>query len=55
MNKSIWIVIGFLALAAAWIMRIVGGNSSHLSELRDFWWIPLPLALICFLIAMKKK
>jgi hypothetical protein len=55
MNKVLLLVLGFLALAAAWAMRIVGANSSHLSELREYWWIPLPLALICFLVAMKKS
>ena len=55
MNKTILIIIGFVALIAAGAMRIVGGNSSHLSELRDYWWIPLPVALVCFLAAMKKK
>ena len=55
MNKIVLVVIGFIFLIGAWVMRIVGGNSSHLSELREYWWIPLPLGLLCFLIAMKKK
>jgi hypothetical protein len=55
MNKILLLVIGFLALGAAWAMRIIGGRSSHLSELREYWWVPLPLGLVCFLAASKKK
>ena len=55
MNKIFLLIAGFLALGAAWAMRIVGGRSSHLSELRDYWWAPLPLALICFLAAARGK
>jgi hypothetical protein len=32
-------------------MYMMGKNSSHLTELKDFWWYPLPLAVICFLVA----
>lgn len=55
MSKSFLLIIGFLALGAAWAMRIIGGRSSHLTELREYWWTPLPLALICFLAASRKK
>ncbi len=55
MNNTLLLIVGFLALGSAWAMRIIGGNSSHLSELRDYWWVPLPLALICFLAASGKK
>lgn len=55
MNNTLLLIVGFLALGSAWAMRIIGGNSSHLSELRDYWWIPLPLALIYFLAASGKK
>lgn len=53
MNKTIFLIIGVLSLAAAAAMRILGNKSSHLSELQEFWWIPLPLALICFIIASR--
>ena len=55
MNKNFLLIVGFLALGAALAMRIIGGNSSHMSELQDYWWVPLPLALICFLAASRKK
>lgn len=54
MNKTFLLILGFLALAASVAMRILGNKSSHLSELQQYWWIPLPLALLCFLGAGKK-
>ena len=54
-KKTIFTVIGLLALVAAAGMYYMGKNSSHLSELEDFWWYPLPLAVICFLAAGAKK
>lgn len=51
MNKKLFfVVIGVLAIIASIVMYIMGKNSSHLTELKDFWWYPLPLAVICFLI-----
>jgi hypothetical protein len=56
MNKKIIFgTVGALALIAAAVMYKVGNNSSHLSELKDFWWVPLPLAIICFLVAASSK
>ena len=56
MNKKvIFGVIGVLALIASAAMYKIGRSSSHLSELKDFWWYPLPLAVICFLVAGSKK
>ena len=50
-KKAVFGVIGVLAVIAAIVMYRAGKNSSHLSELKDFWWYPLPLAAICFLVA----
>jgi hypothetical protein len=56
MNKKMFFgTVGILAVIASIVMYIVGGNSSHLSELKQFWWYPLPLAVICFLVAGAKK
>lgn len=56
MNKQLFFGIsGFIAVIASIVMYKMGKNSSHLSELKDFWWYPLPLAVICFLIAGAKK
>jgi hypothetical protein len=56
MNKqSVLIVVGLLALVASVAMYVIGGNSSHLTELKQFWWIPLPIAIICFVAAGSSK
>ena len=50
-KKAVFGTIGVLAVVAAIAMYMMGKNSSHLSELKDSWWYPLPLAVICFLVA----
>ena len=54
MNKNILLGIGGLAILAAVIMYLVGKDSSHLSELADFFWVPLPLAVVCIAGGMMK-
>ena len=54
-KKMVFGIIGILAVIASVVMYKMGKNSSHLSELKNFWWYPLPLAVICFLIAGAKK
>lgn len=48
-------IIGVLCLVAGGVMYIIGNNSSHLSELKDFFWVPLPLGILLLLIPNKKK
>ena len=55
MNKKFLSVLGSLCIIASALMYFIGKDSSHLSELKDYWWIPLPLAVLCFLIAGRKK
>ncbi|MEP6700669.1 MAG: hypothetical protein ABJA85_05115 [Bacteroidota bacterium] len=54
-KKAVFGIIGVLALVASAVMYKVGHSSSHLSELKSFWWVPLPLAIICFLVAGSSK
>jgi len=53
-KKNILVIVGILAIIASIVMNRMG-NDSHLTELKDYWWYPLPLALICFLAAGAKK
>jgi hypothetical protein len=55
MNKKVAFVIGLLAAVAAAGMFIVGSNSSHMSELKQFWWTPAIIAIVCFIIAGSAK
>jgi hypothetical protein len=54
MSKNILLVVAVLAIAASIFMKVMARNS-HLTELASYWWIPLPLALICLIFAGSKK
>lgn len=54
MNKTLLLVLAVLALAASIGMKVMSKDSA-LTELEDFWWIPLPLALILLILANKKS
>jgi hypothetical protein len=54
MNKNVLNVIGILALAAAIGMKVMSRNA-RTTELSSYWWIPIPLALICFIAAAAGK
>lgn len=55
MKRNAFFILGFLCVIASFAMYMVGKNSANLSELSDFWWIPLPLGAILLLVATKKK
>lgn len=42
-----------LALVASIAMYFIGGDSGNLTELRDLFWLPLPLAVILYLVGQK--
>lgn len=52
--KQVFSIIGSLALIASIVMFVVGSNSGHLTELKDFFWIPLILSAVSFMAANKK-
>ena len=54
-KKTIYGVLGVLCIVAAIAMYMIGKDSSHLSELKDFWWIPLPLGALLLLLASRTK
>jgi magnesium-transporting ATPase (P-type) len=54
-KKTVFGIIAVIAIIASVAMYKVGHSSSHLSELKDFWWTPLPLAAICLLIVVSSK
>ena len=55
MNKNIASLIAGLAFVASGIMYVVGSGSSHLSELADLFWIPIPLGIAALIVALKKN
>ncbi len=54
-KKTVFGTIGILAVIASIAMYVIGGNSSHLTELKDFWWAPLIVAAICLAVAGSSK
>ncbi len=54
-NKKVLTILGALCFATAAAMYVIGSNSSHLTELKDFFWVPLPLGLLLLIIAGRKK
>ena len=56
MSKSmLWTIVASIALAASIGMYQQGENNPNLSELKNFWYIPLPFAFIAFQIGQKHR
>jgi hypothetical protein len=55
MVRKIAFSLSSLCIVASGVMYNIGTNSSHLSELGDLFWLPLPLAAVSFLVGLKKK
>jgi len=55
MNKTVSIIIAIVAFLASGLMYYFGSESSHLSELMDFYYYPLPLGVIGLIGAFKKN
>jgi hypothetical protein len=47
-------MIAAICFIAAGIMYYVGNDSSHLSELADFFYIPIPLGIIALIVGSQK-
>ena len=52
--KVFLIILAVLCFGASIAMYIIGNDSSHLSELKDFWFIPLPLGTFALIGAFRK-
>jgi len=55
MNKPVLFIIAALCIIGAVTMYLIGSESSHLSELKDFWYLPLPLGLVALFAAVRKN
>ena len=51
-KKGLLIALGLLCILASIVMYTVGGDSGNLTELRDTFWIPLPLGALSLLVGM---
>jgi uncharacterized membrane protein len=54
-KKTMFYAIGLLCMLAALAMYVIGKNSGHLSELKDFFWVPIPLGIILLITASKRN
>ena len=52
-KEKIWSIVGGLLIGLSAAMYVIGGESGHLTELRDFFFAPLPFAAIAFGISTK--
>lgn len=53
MKKAyLFLILGILSLVASLVMYQVGSNSSHLSELKDYFYVPLPLGIMAIVGAI---
>ncbi len=55
MSKTIYFIIAAVAIIANIAMYVIGNDSSHLSELKDFWYVPSPLAIGALIGAFRNK
>jgi hypothetical protein len=55
MNIKLAGVLSGLCFAAAVAMYFIGKDSSHLSELKDFFWVPIPLGIIALVLYYKNR
>jgi len=53
MNKVVSVILSILCFVASFVMYKIGSTSSHLTELLDFFWMPLPLGIILMLLGIK--
>lgn len=54
MKRTLFILIALLAFVAAGVMYYIGNNSSHLSELADYFYVPIPLGIVALIGAIRK-
>ena len=53
-KKSLFYILGVLCIVASVAMYFIGKESANLSELKEFWWIPLPIGALALLLANRK-
>lgn len=54
----LWLILGILSFVASGVMLAVGSTSSHLSELADVFFVPIPLGIlfiVLFIVTTIKK
>ena len=52
-KQNVWRMIGRLSFVASGAMYVIGSNNGHMTELKDLFFVPLPLGIIAFMMAGK--
>jgi hypothetical protein len=52
MRQKLFAVLAVLCFLAAWFMY--KNAKGHLEELKNFWWVPLPLGILAFITVLKE-
>jgi hypothetical protein len=55
MKTKVFGAIAALAVLASAAMFMIGKNSTHMSELKTLFWVPLPLAVVFGILAFVRK
>ena len=53
-KKKLFYLLGVICIIASAAMYFIGKENSNLTELSQFWWIPLPVAALALIVASKK-
>ncbi|MES2836494.1 MAG: hypothetical protein V4667_03140 [Bacteroidota bacterium] len=53
-QKLFFWIFGVICLIASIAMFVIGTNSGHLSELADFFYVPIPLGIISIMLGFRK-
>ncbi len=54
-NKKLIFILGAWCIIVSMAMYFIGQTSTHLSQLHEFWWMPLLPGALALLVANKKK
>lgn len=52
--RIFFIILGALCVISAAVMYSFK-DDSHLSELGDYWWVPLPLSVASIIVAARSR
>ena len=52
-KQNVWRMIGRLSFVASGAMYVIGSNNGHMTELKDLFFVPLPLGIVAFMMAGK--
>jgi hypothetical protein len=52
-KKTLFAILAVLCFLASWFMH--KNAKGHTEELKNFWWVPLPLGILALLAVIKDE